>query len=310
MTKSNVHLIADETLGGVKREFIEVERKAEVGDMLWLVNVEMAMNTDDTGFSIGEINDDIAGGSVKTLEPTDIIVIDGTRYHLVERIARVGEKVIYTAPGSEIGVNNGDIVLVHNAYTDGYVCFKSGAISPKNYLVLVPVEASVEESIVTVDSSQCSEAVLDMFANLACRVTELEKLAGMQRNENRLAHDRIEEVNEKAEMCIRDIAMLDERLIEIETPTQTPIESETTQPHIFDLAKIKAFKLSDLDGKELRIHSASDSEGGITVTTTVAVDVNDGKMYVLESEVVEPKQAAEALLRKIAKLIEEEGGGI
>ncbi len=29
---AKIHVLADETLGGIKREYVEVDRKAEVGD--------------------------------------------------------------------------------------------------------------------------------------------------------------------------------------------------------------------------------------------------------------------------------------
>ncbi|NUJ17446.1 hypothetical protein FKN04_12760 [Bacillus glycinifermentans] len=33
-TNEKIHVLADESLGGIKREYVEVDRKAEVGDLI------------------------------------------------------------------------------------------------------------------------------------------------------------------------------------------------------------------------------------------------------------------------------------
>jgi chromosome segregation ATPase len=121
-------------------------------------------------------------------------------------------------------------------------------------------------------TSQCAEkakkesdpSVTDLLANLARRVSSLEQqLRDTQRN--------LEKFAEQTESNSEDIRELD----------------DSTQPKpVFDTTRIKSFKLSDLNGKIVRIHSATDSAEGITVTTTVASDYLSGEIYVLGSEVV------------------------
>lgn len=111
------------------------------------------------------------------------------------------------------------------------------------------------------------QEVLDLVANLSRRVASLERqLATTQNNVERqgveieAAKHVASEALEQALTNEEDIRMLDERT------APKPCENKS--------------------GKTLRIHSATDTAEGISVTTTVAIDVNDGKMYVLESEVI------------------------
>ncbi|MFP3701231.1 hypothetical protein SB758_37755, partial [Burkholderia sp. SIMBA_013] len=40
-TNANIHVLADEKLGGTKREYVEVDRKAEVGEKIVIVNADV-----------------------------------------------------------------------------------------------------------------------------------------------------------------------------------------------------------------------------------------------------------------------------
>src|SRR5690625_3638692 len=90
------HIVKDESLGGIERRFVEVERKADVGDYVHITKY----NEDDVS-AIGRVKKDAFevddfyiehisgdhlegnliwvnyGDSYKTLEPTDIVIIDG-----------------------------------------------------------------------------------------------------------------------------------------------------------------------------------------------------------------------------------------
>lgn len=97
MTKT--HLIKDESLGGVLREYVEVDRKAEVGDYVIITADEM-LGENRSGEIHKVIDVDWSDGVItsgfwndgtklnpchdeyKTLEPTDIIHVDGKRYRL------------------------------------------------------------------------------------------------------------------------------------------------------------------------------------------------------------------------------------
>jgi DNA repair ATPase RecN len=148
-------------------------------------------------------------------------VIDGVTYVEVDRYAKEGDKII-----SKLTEYVFDVILggLHGkAFTQG-----GGYISKENYNVLEPLES--EE--VTVDSTQASEQVFEMLANLARRVTQLEsQLADTQRNLERQAEDlenakhridkqggwlikntvRLDKAEELVEMLTDDIVTLDSR---------------------------------------------------------------------------------------------------
>lgn len=204
---SKTHLIADESLGGVWREFVEVEREAKDGDFAvfkteykgitpgkpYEINVTkphggMIEFYDDNG---DEHWWDIPSEEFTIVEPTDIVHIDGQRYRMIDRKAKVGEKVMYYKDGKSDGVVTtcigydkrfNDCINVEPYLTkdgDDETCgFADGY-----YRVLEPVE-SIEETddVLTVDETEASKSVLDLLANLARRVTELEqKLGGYAR---------------------------------------------------------------------------------------------------------------------------------
>lgn len=124
---SKTHLIADESLGGVLREFREVDRKAEVGEFVIRKGVVRKVTQRGThpetvefeGYYNKGCDDEIIGwldGTYKTLEPTDIVHIDGERYRLVNRKAKVGDKVIYYKDGKSDGVAT--TCIGHNDFID------------------------------------------------------------------------------------------------------------------------------------------------------------------------------------------------
>lgn len=151
MTK--VHLIADESIGGVQREYIEVERKAEVGDYVRLLFTESVIKVREGDES--EVDSQINDGMIKTLDPTDIVHINGpdgsSRYQLAERKAEVGEKVVVVKPKVTLGAyRKGDVmqateipqevgggaVYVNRKFYDGSQVF----LNLSEYRVLIPVK--------------------------------------------------------------------------------------------------------------------------------------------------------------------------
>lgn len=59
MTKTNekIHVLADESLGGIKREYVEVDRKAEKGEKIVIVNADVQSEdpySNGDVFTIGE----------------------------------------------------------------------------------------------------------------------------------------------------------------------------------------------------------------------------------------------------------------
>ncbi|CAF1844444.1 hypothetical protein [Bacillus subtilis] len=112
MTETNekIHVLADESLGGIKREYVEVNRKAKLGEKIVIVDADPGYgdhysNGDlftvelYTGYGSGvatECGHHVGNYEYRTLEPTNIVHIDGERYEMVDRKATKGERVIIT----------------------------------------------------------------------------------------------------------------------------------------------------------------------------------------------------------------------
>ena len=135
---SNVHILPDENLGGVLREYVE--------------------NNDNN----------------RLIKPTDIVHIDGQRYRMVDREAKVGERiiivngygwyrdkvgyiydVIHPSKYDFEGNDNSKTYVEHaeNAYDDVIHFVRRG-----NYRVLEPVEPT---EIVAPDSEEYTDFYLD-----------------------------------------------------------------------------------------------------------------------------------------------------
>jgi hypothetical protein len=236
---TNVHILPDENLGGVLREYIEVDRKAKDGDYV------------STRFGIHIVSDynhseivagDLAGyysrvfkhGDYKTLEPTNIIRLREGRYRLVDRKAKVGEKVVVFDHSNENG--NGvftvyDVYVVNDAISYAGKDGRYYGASSKNYRVLEPVEpAEATDDVLTVDETEASKSVIDLLANLARRVTELERayetlkrrqvidnIHVLKRRQERLFEEinaiyrKIDGIEADVQMALDDIVTLDER---------------------------------------------------------------------------------------------------
>jgi len=173
---AKTHLIKDESIGGVLREFIEVDRPAKFGDQIICTF-----------------------GKFRTLEPTDTVVIAGERFRMVERKAKEGDKVIVIEEGS--GFNVGDILMVEYVTDSGTADIEGGGVLfVEEYIVLEPVAS---DDLVTAEEGD-DKSVIELLANLARRVTSLEQqLRDMQRN--------VETFAEQTEANTKDIAYLDER---------------------------------------------------------------------------------------------------
>jgi hypothetical protein len=207
---SNVHILPDENLGGgpngqILREFVEVDRNADIGEKIVIVDpsyfqygdwytkgtVMTVTETDEYGNVYCGKYDLIDKDEYRTLEPTDVVRIKETyehgkwdyiRYRLVDRKAKAGEKVIVVdAYINGESYKNGDIFVVREArHSVIFVTIGSGrhiALSHFEYNVLEPVEPAqtAEPEPVEVDTRHASPQVVDMLANLAQRITEIER---------------------------------------------------------------------------------------------------------------------------------------
>lgn len=273
------HLIADEKLGGVQREYIEVARKAKVGD--YVVITQHSFNADYIGnvYKVVDItekgtidgagviavttHDSFYADEYCTLEPTDIVVIDGIRYRLVERKAEVGEKVLVVKADVNMGAyKNGEVleaaesqqevgggaVYVNSNFLDGSRVF----LNLSEYHVLVPVKPTLGELLAkmpTESEREYSPDIYDLLSNLATRVTSLERITG-----------ELVRAKSSVESQLRD--------------TQRNIE-RIAQDH-----ENVAFKVVDIE----------QAIGGILDS--------------IESNTSKPKKSAEDILREISKLLE------
>ena len=239
---AKVYLIEDDTIGGVDREYVEVDRKANVGDYVRLLFTGSVIKVREGDES--EVDSQINDGMIKTLEPTDIVVIDDIRYRLAERRAEVGEKVIVTVKHTQF-FKIGDVFeVVHNDFAIPAVGDeKYNNILEGLYSVLIPVDSEPAEP---------TPDIHDLIANLAQRVTSLERITGelvraksslesqlldAQRNTERLAQElerekefrasiyvKVSDLKDLTESNTKDIAFLDERTEQPKKPTKSADE--------------------------------------------------------------------------------------
>ncbi|WP_439197266.1 hypothetical protein [Bacillus velezensis] len=193
-TNARIHVLADETLGGIKREYVEVDRKAEVGEKIVIVEKSGcdegyeigAIFTVDHAFhprlehvesnearSVNNLTGFILREEYHVLEPTDIVHIDDGRYEMIDRKAKVGEKVVHVDKDcgesdgvvtevTSVGVSMIDVSVYEDSDGDSVCGFPHGY-----YRVLVPVEAAEDEPK--------PADPIDVIASLAQEVAELKR---------------------------------------------------------------------------------------------------------------------------------------
>jgi hypothetical protein len=245
MSESKIHVLPAENLGGVLREYVEVDRAANVGDKIVIVNPYNSQfgdsYTQGTIMTVTKADEDgdvycgkfdlIDKDEYQTLEPTDVVVIDNqrdgkpSRFRLVDRKAKVGDKVIVFGHSNENG--NGvftvyDVYVVNDAISYVGKDGKYYGASSKNYRVLEPVEPAQADSDLVIAEEGDDKTVIDLLANLAHRLTTLEQQVARRVTElgkrviaidehNDVLIDRINDAEEKIEMILDDIVTLDER---------------------------------------------------------------------------------------------------
>ncbi|QNH48729.1 MULTISPECIES: hypothetical protein [unclassified Bacillus (in: firmicutes)] len=208
-----MHVFKDEKLG-VDREYVAVDRNAEVGETIVVTKAEYVegeiyeighygkvnitvgdggVNADFNGFDNSFVDDDgkwfIGDGDCseyRVLEPTDIVHIDGERYRLEDRKAEVGERVIYV--NKENGKSDGIDTVVTSVgagmvdvleYKDDSgedVC----SICHGYYYVLTPVQ----------DAAEAQESdIITVLANLGAEVAELKRTVARHQAEIDALHE-------------------------------------------------------------------------------------------------------------------------
>jgi hypothetical protein len=219
---SKIHVLPDENLGGVLREFIEVERRPNVGEYVLItrfsgeyVNHIAKVTSVDRDLNqfrfspeidcysvIRNIFDYDCGEKCSVLEPTDIVHIDGARYRLVDRKTKVGDRIMNRydcVPTTVIRVDKYGIEAEPYETKDG---FMTHGMLHGFYYVLEPVEPAEEgDDVLTVNETEASKSVLDLLANLARRVTELERKLDS-------AYRRIDVLHDDVDSLISDVTEL------------------------------------------------------------------------------------------------------
>ena len=202
---SEFHYIADEALGGVEREYKEVDRKAVVGGYVisetgTIRKVSRLLGGGD--ISISSISNGLTGTYTrdfyKTLSPTGRVRIDGAFFKLDNRNAQVGDRILVADDtvayeqyvlGTVLTVNDPD------KWNNGRGVNVGGVhcgLFHREYLVLEPAEA---QQVVGVTVDAANEA-LDLIANLSAHVVKLER--------------RLADVEEQADSNKKDVVTLAE----------------------------------------------------------------------------------------------------
>jgi hypothetical protein len=202
---NKIHVLPDENLGGgpngqILREYVEVDRHPKKGDYVYVSMMdgkevsEIAKVIDDdfdNDFSYETIQldryingEDLMIGSSPedkfvTIEPTDIVHIDNQRYRLVDRKAKVGEKVIVIENFAFGKIGEIHTIKEVREHHRDYTTDKAPIMNFGRCLVLEAVEPA---ELVTAEEGD-DKSVLDLLANLARRVTELERKLKENRRE-------------------------------------------------------------------------------------------------------------------------------
>ncbi|WP_342493951.1 hypothetical protein [Bacillus sp. FSL R5-0447] len=245
MTETNAtrHVLADETLGGIKREYVEVDRKAEVGEKLVIVNADVQCEDPYNNGDIFEVESllgcsrgiqtpcyrDIFDFEYRVLEPTDIVHIDGQRYEMVCRVAKVGDRIIVTKshdfPKGFVSTVKGYDELIKLEDT-GYDAEQFLDPANESYRVLVPVEA-------TEDEPKPADPI-DVIANLAQEIAELKRTVSRITDNlgwHEMGPGRIANLRNDVSDIKRDIASLEEQV------DQDCAENEETYDHLYEEMK-------------------------------------------------------------------------
>lgn len=231
------HYIADEELGGIEREYIEVDRKAEVGD--YVVSNEQLDFTDRIyevfhiagEWIIGKYSrGHVSLSNYRTLSPTNIVRISGECYEMADRRAEVGDKILMTSDedgGAIIGVNRINNSAINFLLSHG----KCSVISP----------LSADESTGYLANERGDvERLTDMLVSLSQEVAQLKRkiselsddTATNAKDIRTWADDYTQnkaEVADLTEMLTDDIVLLDDRTQPLTTEGVSNLSEELTE---------------------------------------------------------------------------------
>lgn len=194
-----IHVLKDEKLG-VDREYIAVDRNAEVGEAIYTLvdgggfyrkgeygvvhclagNCARASFESNIDNEIWLINHE----NYHVLEPTDIVHIDGERYRLEDRKAEVGEEVIAKNVDGKWPKLVSDVTESHRTavsitkqlINDSW----ASVIDHGYYYVLTPVQDDTEPK---------ESDVITVLANLGAEVAELKRTVSRHQAEINALHE-------------------------------------------------------------------------------------------------------------------------
>lgn len=221
-TNARIHVLADETLGGIKREYVEVDRKAEVGEKIVIVekaDCEEGYKNGDV-FTVdreyrpadGDVESDGASSDTnysgliyreeyRVLEPTDIVHIGTERYELTDRKAEVGEKVIVVDADGTYETGSIFTTKETDRWLDGSGIsveeFNYGLFH-KEYRVLVPVESAEADEPQPVDAVFAIGNLAQEVAKLKRTVERLENEIDTLHKDNRMLGEELARLKEPA----------------------------------------------------------------------------------------------------------------
>jgi hypothetical protein len=241
---SKIHVLPDENLGGgpngqILREYVEVDRPAKEDDLIIFRDdgyditagrpyrvVDSRSYTDVVVFIDDADKRYVCENPSErffVIEPTDIVHINGERYRLVDRKAKVGEKVIIVKnleyhdwfKIGEIAIveevdNNGNVFADFNenkrVHGDGKWC-----VGRNYYRVIEPVEPAEKDSDLVTAEEGDDKSVLDLLANLARRVTELEKIVKKEVEEGGYFNGKLIRIEDEINTLVQKFENLESR---------------------------------------------------------------------------------------------------
>ncbi|MEI2280713.1 hypothetical protein [Paenibacillus polysaccharolyticus] len=202
----DITVLKDESLGGVEREYREVIRQANVGELVKVfghshrvANGVFKVALVQDGIIKYTVNGDPSygtpfynGNAYLTLEPTDIIRIKtpngegkASRFRMVDRKAAVGERVIVTGGScacyetgnfAKVLSSNGRVAFVDLTENADYYDDGKWYIDRNDYRVLEPLSsAEPAPASEPLSAKPAPDQAAEIIAALTTRVTALEK---------------------------------------------------------------------------------------------------------------------------------------
>jgi hypothetical protein len=236
-----MYVLIDEN--GILREFVEVERPAKVRDYIAFKHDKLNI-TANIPYKVEEVSplnqqvlftDDAnekqswayPSDDYVVVESTDFVHIDGERYRMVDRKAKVGEKVIIVNAEDMFGkYENGSVIVAEDVDEYGIYNDSVKKADLNNEGLIVHREYRVLERVERVEPVLSTS---DLIANLAKRVVELERrLSDINADVNEV-NDRIDRLAYTCEQSdtriARDVERVDADVERLKQPATVTIDA-------------------------------------------------------------------------------------